>query len=100
MKTKENGAQAQAMAFFHGDGLPSAWKQAIKFAGPGGRIGTMLDVIASRTATVPGEAPWENYYTTLTGEYFGSTKQGTKIIIVAHGIGPMATLDGIQKAYS
>lgn len=88
------------MAFYHQDGLPAAWKQAMQFAGKNGRIATMPDVISSRVKTRPGEEPWETYYTSLTAEYVGYTKQGNKIIIVAHGIGPMYDLQGIQKAYS
>lgn len=89
-----------AMAFYHEDGLPAAWQQAIKFAGPGGRIATMPDIVAARLGTKPGDAPWETYYATLSAEYYGFNKQGNLILIIAHGVGPMSTLDGICKAYS
>jgi hypothetical protein len=36
----------------------------------------------------------------LTSEFFGRTKRGNLIIIVAHGVGPMSNLDGVLKAYS
>lgn len=98
MKTEEK--LPGMMAFYHQDGLAAAWQQAIKFAGKHGRIATMPDIVASRLATKPGDAPWETYYTTLSAEYFGIGKDGRKLIIVAHGIGPMSTLDGILKAYS
>jgi len=98
--TKERKALAHAMAFYHRDGLPAAWKQAIRFAGKGGRLATMPDIVAARLATKPGADPWETYYTTLTAEYFGFSRQGNLILIIAHGIGPMSTFDGIQKAYS
>jgi len=91
---------AHAMAFYHQDGLPSAWKQAMKFAGEGGRLATMPDIVAARLETNPGDLPWETYFTTLTAEYCGIGKNGKRILIVAHGIGPMSTLDGVQKAYS
>lgn len=100
MKTTEKQPFAHAMAFYHQDGLTAAWKQAMKFAGKGGRLATMPDIIASRLETKPGETPWETYFTTLTAEYLGLSKQGNKILIVAHGIGPMSTLDGATKAYS
>ena len=38
---------AHAMAFYHQDGLPAAWKQAMKFAGKGGRLATMPDIVGS-----------------------------------------------------
>jgi hypothetical protein len=91
---------AHAMAFYHQDGLPAAWQQAMKFAGKGGRLATMPDIVAARLETKPGEMPWETYFTTLTAEYLGFSKAGNRILIVAHGVGPMSTLDGVQKAYS
>lgn len=89
-----------AMGFYHEDGYVPAWKQATKFVGKDGGIGILPDVIEARLATKPGDVPWETYFTTLTAEYLGFSKGGTRILIVAHGIGPMATLDGILKAYS
>lgn len=89
----------RAMAFYHQDGLPSAWKHAKKFAGKGGRLATMPDIVAARLASKPGDFPWETYFTTLSAEYYGISKNGNRILIVAHGVGPMSTLDGVQKAY-
>lgn len=91
---------AQAMAFHHQDGLPAAWKQTQKFVGKDGRMATMPDIIASRIETKPGDVPWEMYFTTTTAEYFGYTRQGVPILIVAHGVGPMSNIDGICKTYS
>ena len=100
MSVTEKKPFAHAMAFYHQDGLPAAWKQAMRFAGKGGRLATMPDIVAARLETKPGDAPWETYFTTLTAEYCGFSKTGKRILIIAHGVGPMSTLDGIQKAYS
>ena len=101
MKIQEKKPFAKAMAFYHQDGLPAAWKQAMQFAGEGGRLATMPDIVAARLATKPGDAPWGTYYTTLSAEYLGFSKSsGRRILVVAHGVGPMSTLDGILKAYS
>ena len=100
MKASERKPFAHAMAFYHQDGLPAAWQQAMKFAGKGGRLATMPDIIAARLETKPGKMPWETYFTTLTAEYLGFSKNGKRILIIAHGVGPMSTLDGVQKAYS
>ena len=93
-------SSVSAMAFYHEDGLVPAWKQAMKFTGKNGHIGTMLDVVSARITTGINEHPWNTYYTTNSAEYFGYSRGGNRILIVAHGIGPMSTLDGIQKAYS
>jgi hypothetical protein len=93
------------MAFYNDKGLVAAFKQAEKFAGTDGRIGTMPDAIALRLTTPPhenlemsGSTPWDRYYTTMTAEYFG-VLAGRPSIIVAHGIGPMSTLQGVLDAY-
>lgn len=88
------------MAFYHPDGFVPAYKQAAAFAGKDGRVATLPDIIAARLATKPGEYPWGAYFTTMSAEYVGYSRQGNPIAIVAHGFGPMATLDGVLKTYS
>jgi len=92
--------QSHVMAFYHADGFVPAWKQATRFARKDGRLAVLPDIFATRLATKPGEEPWEMYFTTLSAEYFGVSRGGNLIIVVAHGVGPMSTLDGILKAYS
>lgn len=89
-----------AMAFYHPNGLVAAHQQAMKFAGKDGRLATLPDIIAARLATKPGTVAWEQHFTTMSAEYFGLSRGGNRILIVAHGVGPMATLDGILGAYS
>lgn len=89
-----------AMAFYHKDGLAPAWKQAARFAGQDGRIATLPDIINARLNQKLGTVPWEKYFTTRSAEYMGRTRGGSRILIVAHNVGPMATLDSILKAYS
>lgn len=98
-----------AMAFYHKNGFVPAFTQAMSYAGSIGRVGTMLDWVDARLAMPPYEklgmhdpsnpTPWDQYYTTMSAEYVGISKGGTKILIVAHGVGPMATLDGVVEAY-
>ena len=101
-------AVGSSMAFYHEKGFVPAFKQASKFAGKDGHIGTMPDVIAARLAMLPSDpgmidtskpTSWDRYYTTMTAEYFG-VLAGRTSIVVAHGIGPMSTLQGILDAYS
>lgn len=93
-------SKATAMAFFNINGLVPAWNWASKFAGEDGRVGTMPDVIKARALQPYRETAWQRYFTTATAEYLGMSKGGNKILIVAHGIGPMATIDGILAAYA
>lgn len=90
------------MAFYHTDGLVPAYKNVTAFTGSKGRFATLPDIINARIATAgkPGLSPWCRYFTTATAEYVGETAGGNRIIIVAHGIGPMSTLDGVMQAYS
>jgi len=89
----------ETMAFYNPDGFVPAFKQATRFAGDEGHIATLPEVIAARMSTKPGSVPWESYFTTMSAEYVGLSKEGKPIAIVAHGIGPMATLDGVLAAY-
>lgn len=100
MEKKIRSPGPNAMAFYNPHGFVPAFKQAAAFAGKGGRVATLPDIIEARLATKPGEYPWEAYFTTMSAEYVGFSKAGRPIAIVAHGIGPMAMLDGVLAAYS
>ncbi|MDB5184361.1 MAG: hypothetical protein JWN38_169 [Candidatus Saccharibacteria bacterium] len=87
-----------AMQFF-GEDLTSSYGFAQQFAGDGGHVATLPEVITAR-ANVPMEhVLWYYYYTTSTCEYFGTTQGGNDIVIVAHGNGPASSLDGIDEIY-
>lgn len=90
----------EAMAFYNPNGLVAAYQQAMKFAGKDGRIATLPDIIDARLASKPGDVSWERYFTTTSTEFVGLSKGGNPIAIVAHGVGPMATFEGIYAAYS
>jgi hypothetical protein len=96
----EQSTRRNAMAFYNPKGLVPAFKHAKAFAGKDGRVATLPDIIEARLATEPGDFSWETYFTTLSAEYIGLSKAGNPIAIVAHGIGPMSTLDGVLAAYS
>lgn len=98
-----------AMAFYHEKGFVPAYNHASLYCGESGHIGTMIDLVDARLAHLPpGDlrcqsvsepTPWDRYYTTLTAEYMGLSRGGKKILIVAHGVGPMSDSDGILEAY-
>jgi hypothetical protein len=94
-------AARKPLAFFSPDNLDS-WRRAEKHAGPKGRVATMPDVIAARIATREkgwdAEA-WSSYITTTSSEYVGTSSGGTKIIIVAHGNGPLSRYSDAEKVY-
>ena len=96
-----DGKSISAMAFYHPHGLVPAWKQAAMFAGEGGRIATLPDVIDARIATTPRRsAAWKNYFTTATAEFYGVGPSGSMVLAVAHGVGPLSTVEGCLKAYA
>jgi hypothetical protein len=88
------------MAFYHQDGHIPAWNFAKRYAGPNGHIATLPDIIQARLVTEPGDLPWEAYFTTNTAEYYGTGADGRPKLIVAHGVGPMSTIEGIKRVYS
>ena len=89
------------VAFYHQDGLVAAWNHAARYAGSDGRIATLPEIVQLRLSTEPNhtDSPWENWYTSASAEYVGIGADGRIKIIVAHGVGPMATIDGIKAAY-
>lgn len=89
----------EAMAFYHGDGFVPAFSSAQAFAGDGGRIATIPDILESRIRTNARTAAWTNYFTTISSEFYGRSAGGVPIVVVAHGIGPLATREGILEAY-
>lgn len=101
--------KATAMGFYHSNGFVPSYRQATQFAGEDGHVGTMLDVIDARLATPPDSlkghypnnpSPWDHYYTTMSSEFVGRSKSGVKLLIVAHGIGPMVNEDEVVKTYT
>lgn len=89
-----------AMAFYHPDGLIPSWKQALRFAGEGGRVATLPDIIGSRTVD-PAEAPsWRSYFTTASAEYYGLSRRGNPVLAVIHGAGPLSTPEGCLEGYA
>lgn len=91
--------KTQPMAFCHSKGFAPAWDMVQRYIQQGGQIATMPHIVAARMATSPLEAPWETWFTTLSAEYVGTSRGGAKLLIVAHGAGPLAAKDGILAAY-
>lgn len=58
----------RAMGFFQSGDLAKAAAQALRFAGDGGRLGTMLDIVDARLATTLGSNAWERYWNSLVVE--------------------------------
>lgn len=91
---------------FFGNTLPASYGFAKRFAGKGGRVATLPDIMSLRAATgedkiarVPWINPWQSWFDTTSAEYMGFTAGGVPIIIVAHGVGPLATAAGIKRIY-
>ncbi len=100
---KKSKTPIGAMTFCTGD-LKEAWGKAERFAGEGGRVASMPDVIAARLVTTPhtkfqSSTAWDSYIGTTSAEYAGYSRGGIPILIVAHGVGPMSTLKGALTAY-
>jgi len=84
--------------YFCGSSLEEVWNKALRFAGEDGRIATMSDIVDVRIASDIDESIWRTYSVANSAEYFGLSKGGVPILIVAHGVGPISTVDGIRNA--
>lgn len=89
---------ATAMGFYGADGVNDAWMAAEVFAGENGRIATLPDLLDARIAADHNTFHWGRWVTTKSAEYYGLYKNETPLIVVAHGIGPLSTLDGVLTA--
>ncbi|MCA9339527.1 MAG: hypothetical protein KDA17_01310 [Candidatus Saccharibacteria bacterium] len=89
------------VAFYHRDGLVAAWNFAERYAGTSGHVATLPEIVELRLGARAGikGSPWETWYTSSSAEYVGVGADGHVKIIVAHGVGPMSTIDGIKTAY-
>ena len=62
------------------------------------RIATLPDIIDARLASSFDSPAWHlPYITTATAIYVGHVKSGLPLLVIAHGIGPMATLDAAYE---
>lgn len=90
----------RAMGFFQSGDLAKAAAQALRFAGDGGRLGTMLDVVDARLATTLGSNAWERYWSTSSWEFRGRSRGGVELLAVHHGGGPLGVPDAMAEAYA
>lgn len=66
--------------------------------GTSARLATLPDIIDARLASFFDSSAWKlPYITTATAVYVGTVKQSLPLVVIAHGIGPMATLDGAYE---
>lgn len=84
---------------FYGEDLPEALGFAQLFAGIDGHIATMPEIITARAGAPLDNLIWNRYYTTVSSEYFGLSRSGHPIVIVAHGNSPLNSIESIKKAY-
>lgn len=66
--------------------------------GASARLATLPDIIDARLASFFDSPSWKlPYITTATAIYVGIVKQRLPLVVIAHGIGPMATLEGAHE---
>ncbi len=106
MTDKAPSQAPRALSFYNSE-LEPAWKAAALYAGMGGRIATLPDIIAARLTSSAEDVmedrheshAWSTYSTTTSAEYVGISRGGVAIVVVAHGIGPLTTLDRLVEGY-
>ena len=87
-----------AMQFF-GENFAESYGFAQRFAGEGGHVATLPEIITARAMYPVDALIWSRPYTTASCEYFGTTRGGNDIVIIAHGNGPVSSLSAIEAAY-
>lgn len=85
---------------FQGEDLSETLGFAQLFAGIDGHIATLPEIISARAATPLENLIWNRYYTSVSSEYFGLSRGGNPIVIVAHGNSPLNSIQNIEAAYT
>lgn len=99
MDERREASPYNAMAFSDPKEHQRPADLARAFAGEGGRLATLPDVIEARIAVPSQDVPWQRQITTASAEYFGFSPAGVPLIAVAHGVGPLAEPEGPLMAY-
>ncbi|HTM68028.1 MAG TPA: hypothetical protein VL426_01910 [Candidatus Binatia bacterium] len=99
MDDRTDASLCNAMAFFDPKERQRPADLARAFAGEGGRVATLPDIIAARAAAPSEDVVWQRPFTTASAEYFGFSRAGVPLIAVAHGNGPLAEPEGPILAY-
>lgn len=89
-----------AMAFYNEDGFEAAYRGAVAFAGTGGRLATLPDVLEARLVSDSHAVAWSHYVTTMSSEFYGWSSAGVPLIVVAHGVGPMTDVETVTAVYA
>ena len=85
VEDKVKAGSSEGTMFFDMGVLP-AYELARKYAGNEGRVAAMPDLVGAKIYAGPNNPIWRRYITTTSGEFYGISKGGTPIIVVAHGI--------------
>jgi len=88
----------EGQAFYDRD-LPTALEQAGEYAGEEGHVATLPEMAQARILAPKGSFAWKNWFTTTSGEYKGVSKQGNRVYVVVHGVGPLTEPGRIRQAY-
>lgn len=92
-------ADIDSMAFFDSNLFGNSYGFAQRFAGEDGHIATMPEIITARAKHSEESYMWRSWFTSASSEYFGRSKGGVPIVIVAHGNGPMVGVTAIEEYY-
>lgn len=80
------------------DNLKRAEEIRIQHCSEDSRLVTLPDVIDARIRSNQSSPAWKMpYITTNTVVYIGNSRNNLPLIVIAHGVGPMATFDGAYE---
>jgi hypothetical protein len=85
---------------FQGEELAETYDFAKRFAGKKGHVATLPEIMMARAKSPINSLVWNRYYTTASSEYFGLSRGGTPIVIVAHGHSPLHSTKSIERTYT
>ncbi len=83
---KANSREKSPGTMFYNEGVLKAYNVTRRLAGRKGKVASMPNIIEAKAYADSQDPLWTHYITTTSGEFYGKSKPGTEIVVVAHGI--------------
>jgi len=89
--------QMQARMFFEPH-IPSALRRALQYAGDGGFVASMPQLLHARTNASYDNIIWNTWFTANSEENVVTTPQGNHVVVAVHGGGILASPERMERS--
>ena len=79
--------------------IPTALRRALHYAGDGGFVASMPQLLHARTNASYDNIIWNTWFTSYTEESVVTTSQGNHVVVAVHGGGIFASPDRFERSF-